>query len=339
MSDVRLARAGRRGFLARASALGGAALLGVSRSATAEPPPEIRRIRLIDTPAICRAPEYLAEALLRGEGFTDVEFVKLERGSGPELLAEGRVDMTMWDVPGTIPTLDAGRPVAVLGGVHAGCYELFASDRIRTLRDLKGKTIAVSALQGGDHLLISSILAYAGMDPRTDVRWVAGSNYEDPMRLFIDGKVEAFIGFAPQPQALRAKKIGHVLVNTTQDRPWSQYFCCVVLAGREFATRYPVATKRALRAFLKASDICAQQPERVARYLVQKGFEPDYNIGLEVLKSLPFNRWRDADCEDTIRFYALRLHEVGMIKTAPNQLIAQGTNWRFVNELKRELKG
>ena len=39
-----------------------------------------------------------------------------------------------------------------------------------------------------------------------------------------------------------------------------------------------------------------------------------------------------------MRFYALRLHEVGMIKSSPNQIIAEGTDWRFLNELKRELK-
>lgn len=112
----------------------------------------------------------------------------------------------------------------------------------------------------------------------------------------------------------------------------------MVAARREFASRYPVATKRALRAFLKAADICTAEPERVARYLVAKGYEPRYEIGLEVLKSLPYNRWREADPEDTLRFHALRVHEVGMIKSTPQKLIAQGTDWRFLNELKTELK-
>ena len=48
--------------------------------------------------------------------------------------------------------------------------------------------------------------------------------------------------------------------------------------------------------------------------------------------------WRVANPSDTLRFYALRLHEVGMIKTNPNTLIAQGTDWKFLDELKRELK-
>jgi NitT/TauT family transport system substrate-binding protein len=102
--------------------------------------------------------------------------------------------------------------------------------------------------------------------------------------------------------------------------------------------RNPIATKRTLRAILKAADICAVDPQSAARYLVTKGYEPRYEIGLEVLKSLPYARWRQSNPEDTLRFHALRLHEFGMIKSSPQKLIAQGTDWRFLNELKKELK-
>jgi NitT/TauT family transport system substrate-binding protein len=146
------------------------------------------------------------------------------------------------------------------------------------------------------------------------------------------------MGFPPHPQELRAKKIGHVILDTSQDRPWSQYFCCVLGANRRFAERNPIATKRALRAFLKAADICATEPERAARYLVMKDYEPRYEVAHDVLSSISYRHWRQANPEDSLRFYALRLHEVGMIKTNPNRLIAQGTDWRFLNELKRELK-
>jgi NitT/TauT family transport system substrate-binding protein len=121
--------------------------------------------------------------------------------------------------------------------------------------------------------------------------------------------------------------------DTGQDRPWSQYFCCMVTARRDFVREYPIATKRALRAFPKAADICAQEPERVAKFLVAKGLGPRYEVGLEVLKSLPYNRWRQANPGDTLRFHALRLHEAGMIRNNPDKLIAQGSDWRFLNEL------
>ena len=113
---------------------------------------------------------------------------------------------------------------------------------------------------------------------------------------------------------------------------------CMVAANRDFVQRNPIATKRVLRAILRAADICASDPQRAARFLSDKLYEPRFQIGLAVMKSAVYNRWRDADPEDTIRFHALRLHEVGMIKSDPKKLIAQGTDWRFLNELKKELK-
>ena len=109
-------------------------------------------------------------------------------------------------------------------------------------------------------------------------------------------------------------------------------------AKRDFVRNYPVATKRALRAILKATDICAANPEWAAERLVDEGFADRYETALQVLTELPYNVWREYDPEDSLRFYALRLHEVGMIESSPNALIADGTDWRFLNELKRELK-
>jgi NitT/TauT family transport system substrate-binding protein len=307
--------------------------------ATAEPPPEIAKIRLVKVPAICLAPEYLAEELLRLEGFTDVEYVELDVNLAGDMLVANRADVTVESPPTLLPSLDAGKPLVALAGIHGGCYELFGNETIRALRDLKGKRVAVERIGATpDYFWVASMLAYVGMDPRKDIRWVEGQSYANTMPLFVEGKADAFLGFPPQPQQLRAKGIGHVLVNTMQDRPWEQYYCCMIAARPEFVSKNPVAAKRAVRAILKATDICAREPERVARYIVAKGYESRYEIALEVIESLSYNRWRTYNPEDTLRFYALRLHDVGMIRSSPQKLITQGTDWRFLNELKKELK-
>jgi NitT/TauT family transport system substrate-binding protein len=135
-----------------------------------------------------------------------------------------------------------------------------------------------------------------------------------------------------------ARQFGHVLVNSAIDRPWSQYFCCMLAGNREFVRKHPVATKRVMRAILKATDLCATEPARAARLLVDGGFTPRYDYALQTLSELPYDKWREYDAEDTLRFYALRLHEVGFIKSNPQKIITDGTDWRFLNELKRELK-
>jgi NitT/TauT family transport system substrate-binding protein len=280
----------------------------------------------------------VAEELLRLEGFSEVSYVDYGKDWATNGLAAGKIDFSMDPAPTIVYLLDAGKPVVVLAGIHAGCYELFGNSRVHAIRDLKGKSVAIGGFGGADHVLLSSMLAYVGIDPRKDINWLTEEKTIVAMDLFAEGKADAFMGFPPQPQELRARKIGHVIVNTAQDRPWSQYFCCMAAANREFVSKYPVATKRALRALLKAVEICAQEPERVARYLVTKGYEPNYDVGLEVLRSVPYSRWREADPEDTLRFHALRLHEVGMIKSAPQNLIRQITDWRFLNQLRRELK-
>ena len=276
------------------------------------------------------------------EGFSEVTYVAIKSGNPSEGIYAGQADLTMDAAPAIVYAMDNQPFLLALAGIHAGCYELFGNERVNSIRDLKGKTVSVYALGGADHVLLASMLAYVGIDPRKDVNWIAGPSASDKaldaMQLFIDGKSDAFMGFPPAPQQLRARKIGHVIVNTAQDRPWSQYFCCMLVTNREFATKNPVAVKRAIRAYLKAADLCAQEPERVGRFMVAKGYEPNYDTALEVLKSVPYRRWRDANPEDTLRFLALRLYEVKMIKTPPPKLIPRGTDWRFLNELRRELK-
>jgi NitT/TauT family transport system substrate-binding protein len=113
-----------------------------------------------------------------------------------------------------------------------------------------------------------------------------------------------------------------------------------MLAGhKDFIRKHPVATKRVVRAILKATDLCASDPMRVAQHMVDGGFTRRYDHALQALKEIPYAKWREFDPEDTIRFYALRLREIGMIKSSPNKIIADSADWRFLNELKRELKG
>jgi NitT/TauT family transport system substrate-binding protein len=129
-----------------------------------------------------------------------------------------------------------------------------------------------------------------------------------------------------------------VIVNTAVDKPWSQYFCCMLITHRDFAQRYPAATKRAARAVLKAADLCASDPARTARTLVDRNIADKYEYALETFREVRFDAWCSYDPEDSLRFHAVRLHDLGMIKSTPQRLIAHGTDWRFLNELKRELK-
>ena len=69
---------------------------------------------------------------------------------------------------------------------------------------------------------------------------------------------------------LRGRDIGHVIMNSSVDRPWSQYFCCMLTGNRDFVLKHPVVTKLWLKAVLKGTDLCASEPRRVANLMVER---------------------------------------------------------------------
>ena len=328
----------RRAFLGGLLAASGGSI--GARSVAAEAPPETTRLRLLKFPSLCLAPQYVAEELLRAEGFKDVQYLEFpEEGiAAYGRLGSGELDISQGFIAPSVVQIDRGTPLLLLAGVHVGCFELFGTDRVRAVRDLRGKAVAVPAFGSSPHVFLTAMLAYVGLDAKNDVNFIEQPPAE-AKRSLAEGKIDGYMGFPPDPQELRAKKIGHVVVRSATDRPWSQYFCCLVAGNRQFVEKHPVATKRAIRAILKADQVCALEPERVARTLVERGFTKSYDYALQTMKDVPYGRWREFSPEDTVRFYALRLQEAGMIKSSPQKILAQGTDWRFLNELRRELKG
>ena len=327
----------RRRFLTTLSLAGAAGLLGAPPARAAEGALETTGIRLYKIANVCVAPQYVAEELLRAEGFTEIGYIDTPAGGLSEAIGRGEIDFGLDYAASFVSAIDQGHPITVLAGMMVGCVEVFANDRVHNLTDLKGKSVGVPAVGATPHKLLALMAAHVGLDPHRDIRWVAtGSG--DLLKLFEDGNIDVFLGQPPESQDLRARRIGHVIVNTAQDRPWSQYFCCLLGANRDYVRRYPVATRRALRAMLKAADLCASDREGAARRIVAGGFADRYEYALQTLSENSYDKWREYDPEDTLRFYALRLHEVGFIKSSPQKIIAENTDWRFLDELKRELK-
>jgi NitT/TauT family transport system substrate-binding protein len=317
------------------SAAGTLKLFGAPRVLAAEGPLETSSVRLFKSSLICSAaPQFAAEGLLRAEGFEDIAYVEVPRTEIPQAFSDGRIDFTVTFAVNHIQAIDHGAPITILGGVHAGCYELFAREGLSSITELKGKQVG---LQAGSPALLKLMAAQVGLDPERDFHWVIDPKLR-PLDLFAEGKIDAFLGFPPEPQELRARHAGHVILDTTVDRPWSQYFCCMLGGNREYVQKHPIATRRVLRAILKATDLCAQEPARVAQNISNRGLVGRYHYHREALSELPYYKWREYNAEDTIRFYSLRLYEAGLIKATPTKIMAENTDWHFFDELKRELK-
>jgi NitT/TauT family transport system substrate-binding protein len=330
----------RRDFLASTSLAMAAGIVGPRASLAAEGALETTTLRLLKESGICDAPLYVAEELLRADGFTDIRYVHTEAdNTDAGMVADGKLDFGQSLAPEAVRQIDAGKPVTVLAGVHPGCYELFAREPVSNIKELKGKRVGIPEEIGyGPQVFLSLMAAYVGLDPVKDIDWVRASKEVNTIDLYADGRTDAFFGGPFEAQELRARGFSRVILKTATDQPWSQYYCCMIAGNTDFVRNHPVATKRVVRAVLKATDICLAAPERAAQRLVDGGFIANYDYALRGLGEVPYGKWREYDPEDTIRFYALRLHEAGMITSSPNKIIADGTDWRFLNELKRELK-
>ena len=196
----------RRQFVGGLTVAGAAGFWGVLPDCVvAEPPPETTRIRLAKTGALCMAPHFVAEDLLRSEGLTDVQYIlRQDLAAAEQALAAGEADLNVNYALRLVARLDAGDPVVVLAGIHVGCVELFGNDRVRSIRDLRGKRIVTGRVGTGLPQLIGIILGQIGLAVPSDVELVTRPAPE-AIALFKEGKADAFLGIPPEPQELRAR--------------------------------------------------------------------------------------------------------------------------------------
>jgi NitT/TauT family transport system substrate-binding protein len=348
---------GRRDVLRRSLAVGatitGAGLLAAcdqqptSRATSPGaplPPPETTTVRWASPPPC--DPLWLAKDYLLEEGFKDIQVVRVPVTNTDWLTAD-QADFNTGYSNLIAANVDAGLPILALAGIHPGCFELLATPGISTIRDLRGKTIAVHAKNASDlfYGFFSILLAYVGIDARTDVNFIEIGPDADALRdAFLDGRSQAVIAGAAAGPMLRRnpKNPGKVILDTTMDKPWSQYYCCNLVANRNWARKYPIATKRFTRAILRAADDVAKDKPRAAREYVARGFyatasPTDEDITNEVIRDLSYD-WRELDPEETLRFFALRLADAKLIKSTPQQIIAQGSDFAFMREQRTALK-
>jgi NitT/TauT family transport system substrate-binding protein len=301
-------------------------------------PLETTTIRLSSLPpGNCIAAQYMAEPFLREEGFTEVLYPPF---TGKEYLARwaaGEVDFAVGYMAVFARLIAEGGPFVMLGGVHHGCWQVVASGDIKSIRDFKGKTVAISGANFTDGMFMALTLASAGLDLRTDVK-VVNHPPSEYARLLTSQEVDAVVVLPPFSTDLRAKGIGTVVLNSVTDPPWSNYYCCTATAHRAWMEKHPVATKRALRAMMRGADAVAKDPDGAARFMVDRGYTNNFDYTCQILREIPYDVWRDHDHADNVRFYALRLKEAGLMDATPDQILERGTDFRYLERLKQELK-
>ena len=90
--------------------------------------------------------------------------------------------------------------------MHLGCFELFGSEGIHSITDLRGKSVGSL-----DPVLAKAMVAYVGLDPAKDVRWVVKGSDTSLKEMFTEGKIDAYLALPPAAQELRRRQIGQVV--------------------------------------------------------------------------------------------------------------------------------
>ena len=304
-------------------------------------PPEVTKLILPKSPAACAAPMLLAHDFLLEEGFTEVHYypTELKYSLITEYVLDGTLDMSFNFTPSLAFNVDKNDPIVMLAGAHVACFEIFGAPSVLTTSDLKGRRVGLleHEPQPADFAFITSILQYIGLTVGRDVTVVPIPRGAATGAIFSTGRWDAVMALAPQAFTYHDTKQGTVVLNSSTDRPWSEYVCCQIFTSQRFMEKNPVATKRALRAILRGVDVCAREPERAARVLVDKGWIVTDQYALRAMQQIPYDAWRSHSAEDALRFYSLRLADAGLIKSTPDEIIKRGTDFRYLNELKKEL--
>ena len=308
--------------------------------------PEISSIRVPNTRAGCNAPFLYARELLLEEGFAEVRSIFTETAYVLiDNVAEGSIDIAYHFIPQILHAIADGVPIVMLGPAHTACAQIVAADYVADLADLRGRRLAVAPVltpQPGDFAFAASVLQRIGISTPDDVAFVAVEGTDINTGLGSD--FDAVFTYSPLSysalESASASATGgerHVIFDSSVDVPWSQQLCCALFARRQFVEDNPVATRRTVRALMRALNRGASDPGAMAQTMLDASWVVRKDYANRTVAELTLDAWRTHDLADAMRFYGLLLHEAGLVKSTPEQLIQRGTDLTFFNELKEEL--
>lgn len=315
--------------------------------ATPLPPPETTALRIFaKPPATCEATIWVINDLLREEGFTEII-------STPGGITLGESDIGVSYANHIVTGIDAAFPWIALAGCHTGCIELWGAPGIASVRDLKGKTMDVwdkvaapradLRAAGTFYGFLLSLLSQIGIDP-SQLTLNEVTPQTDTRARFLAGRTDAVFEAGSGGAVMRrdARVKGHrVILDTSVDKPWSQYYCCLFIANKDWARTNPVATKRVTRAFLRGSDLVTKDKKAAVQRAVDAKLYANPALTPDVLNetiAMLSYEWREYDPEETMRFYAQRLRDVKAITKTPQQIMDDGASFAYARQLARELK-
>lgn len=237
---------------------------------------QLKKVRIGNFGTTCEAPLFAAyeNGYFKEEGL-DAELIKGDPVFLKDALATNKIDATDGVLMQWIKPAEQGLDIKFTAGIHTGCLQVLVppNSNIKTVQDIKGKTIGVPAIGGGPMNMVSRALADGGVDFKNDVTWKAFPSAELEQAL---NKGEVDIVALPDPNAQMFIDNGSAVsfLNMATDEPFKSEYCCLVVVTGKIAREDPAAAAAITRAILKGAQWVAANPLEAAKLEAEKGYVP-----------------------------------------------------------------
>jgi NitT/TauT family transport system substrate-binding protein len=290
-----------------------ALLVGCIASASAQ---KSRVVRVGYWGGTCEAPIYIAyeKGIFKKNGL-NVELLKLDPAVFKESLATGKLDCYQ-ATPGDFKAMEQGLDIVLADGVHNGCIQAVApaGSRIKSVADLKGKTIGTEMVGGAPMAFLSMELLRQHIDPKSGVTWKV---YPAPqLSLALEKKeIDAFCTWDPFPaMAVRDQK-ARVFFSNTATKPYSENYCCYVGLNGKVARNEPKLARALVKSFAEAGDWIAKNPKRAAQISIDMKYTGgDADLNGRLLASYPWIHSNERKARASYTFILKGMKQLGMLE-------------------------
>ncbi|MDR0873254.1 MAG: ABC transporter substrate-binding protein [Prevotellaceae bacterium] len=244
----------------------------------------------------CGAPSYIAyeKGFFEREGLNvtlvsgDFETQKIGLASGKFAVANGDFQF--------FPSAHQGLDIKIIAGLHQGCIQILVppGSPIKTVEQLAGKRIGVDEIGSSAMAVASILVANHGIDPKEGVTWLPFPRDQLPT-VAEKGLIDAVALWDPfGPIAVQRGYTS--LCDISTDPLFAGKYCCFLFASGKQLRENPERIKAILRAYHKASEWIAANPEETARIVTEKGYVPtgDTVFVAELIRGYKYHAKHDA---------------------------------------------
>ncbi len=274
----------------------------------------LRKVRIGYNGAACEAALFVAyhKAFFKEAGI-EAELVKMDFETLKEGLATGKIDATQGNFKWIKP-IEQGLNVRLVAGIHNGCIQLVVPNNssIRSIKDLKGKTVGVEAIGGGPMILLAIELKKAGIDFKKDVSWKAypGPQMEQAVE---KGEIDAIGIWDPWGEVALQKNTYRRIFSSSIDKPYKDIYCCFLGLRADFITKEPDLARRLVQAWLRGVESVAKNPAEAAKIeLDNKYTGGDIRLITRLLKSYQWEPGVKRAAQD-LKFYVREQKAQGIL--------------------------